>query len=123
MEQKSISLTILGVVAIIAIVGLVLLFKGVTGKVSVSPYSGAQNLYAGGATSSQCPAGTTYFPNKGSIELNYPFSPGLCNPLYGKSGSLGGYCCPTCTTQSSPLPGMKCQLLQTVQGTVYKCCL
>ncbi len=38
MENKGIALAILGIVAVIAVVGLVLLFKGATGNVAYRPY-------------------------------------------------------------------------------------
>lgn len=45
-EGKGVALAILGIVAVIAVVGLVLLFSGATAKVASSSYN-AMNLYGG----------------------------------------------------------------------------
>ena len=82
MEQKGIALTILGIVAIIAIVGLVLLFTGgTTGEATREPpKSGCGSMY------NNYPVGPVGFNQKTSMEQRG-------SSCINAAETTGGYCC------------------------------
>ena len=87
-EQKGLSLTILGIVAVVAILGLVLLFKTAVTGGQVYPLSyGADKLYGGGKAVAY---GSTE-PWTPSWVSGKPVTPEGQQVLVGSSGEVPGY--------------------------------
>jgi len=75
-EGKGVALAILGVVALIAVVGLVLLFKGATGNVvAYDPIYGSDKLYGGwDRVQENAPRGDVGHPYQGSWVKGVPYT-------------------------------------------------
>lgn len=86
-EGKSIALVILGIVAVIGVVGLVLMFSGATGRAATSSYSGG-DLYGGELRQRQ---GDPLRQPWGEEAWRYvsPVDTNLVDPVYGHRSSWG----------------------------------
>jgi hypothetical protein len=120
-EGKGVAMAILGIVAVIAVMGLVLLFKGASGN--AAGYLGESKIYPGKVVLGETGPGFDYAgegayvtEQKGSclsteiFVQDYPYSPETCRPgemrvetyqrsrkFFGapdQSYVVKGYCCP-----------------------------
>ncbi len=72
-EGKGVALAILGIVAVIAVVGLIMLFKGGTGEVVVGGIYGPDKTYGGWERAQEgAPRGNVGQPNQGTWVKGVP---------------------------------------------------